>query len=80
MRIHLATTPNDKPVSFDYQQKLVGVLHKWLGGDNNEHGNMSLYSFSCMGRKTKRFFCGMGKCGARCLFTKRYGKREIKTE
>ena len=46
MRIHLATTPNDKPVSFDYQQKLVGVLHKWLGGDNNEHGNMSLYSFS----------------------------------
>lgn len=46
MRIHLATTPNDKPVSFDYQQKLVGVLHKWLGCDNNEHGNMSLYSFS----------------------------------
>ena len=33
-----------------------------------------------MGRKTKRFFCGMGKCGARCLLTKRYGKREIKTE
>ena len=46
MRLHLTTTPNDKPVSFDYQQKLVGVLHKWLGGDNNELGNMSWYTFS----------------------------------
>ena len=46
MRIHLKTTPNDELVSFDYQQKLVGTLHKWLGSDNDEHGNLSLYSFS----------------------------------
>lgn len=46
MRIHLKTTPNDELVSFDYQQKLVGTLHKWLGSNNDEHGNLSLYSFS----------------------------------
>lgn len=46
MRIHLRTTPNDELVSFDYQRKLVGTLHKWLGSDNDEHGNLSLYSFS----------------------------------
>ena len=46
MRIHLRTTPNSEVVSFEYQRKLVGTLHKWLGSDNDEHGNLSLYSFS----------------------------------
>lgn len=46
MRIHLKTTPNDSLVTFDYQQKLVGILHKWLGSNNEEHGILSLYSFS----------------------------------
>ena len=27
---------------------MVGVLHKWLGKDNDEHGNISLYSFSAL--------------------------------
>lgn len=45
MRIIIHTTPNSSIVSFDYQQKLVGTIHKWLG--NNEiHDNISLYSFS----------------------------------
>ncbi len=45
MRIHIRTTANNKLVPFDYQKFLVGILHKWLGG-NEEHGFMSLYSFS----------------------------------
>lgn len=45
MRIHLRTTSNDKLISYDYQKKLVGTLHKWLG-INSEHDLMSLYSFS----------------------------------
>ena len=45
MRIHLKTTPNTKPVPFDYQQKLVGTIHKWIG-DNSIHDKISLYSFS----------------------------------
>ena len=45
MRIHLKTTSNAVPVPFDYQQKLVGTLHKWIG-DNSIHDKISLYSFS----------------------------------
>jgi CRISPR-associated endoribonuclease Cas6 len=46
MRIHLITTPNRDIIPFDYQPKLVGTLNKWLGRNNDEHGNLSLYSFS----------------------------------
>ncbi len=45
MRIHVKTSPNTKPVSFDYQQKLVGTIHKWIG-NNSIHDIISLYSFS----------------------------------
>lgn len=33
-------------VDFSYQQKLVGTLHKWIGTSNEQHGAVSLYSFS----------------------------------
>lgn len=45
MRIHIKTTKNNVLVPFNYQHKLVGVLHKWLG-INNLHGTMAMYSFS----------------------------------
>ncbi len=45
MRIQIKTLPNTQPVPFDYQQKLVGALHKWIG-HNSMHGEISLYSFS----------------------------------
>ena len=45
MRIHLKTTANTNPVPFDYQQKLVGTIHKWIG-NNTIHDKISLYSFS----------------------------------
>lgn len=45
MRIHLRTTPNARPVPFDYQQKQVGTIHKWIG-NNSIHDKISLYSFS----------------------------------
>ena len=48
MRLHLTTTPNTEPIPADYMPKMVGVLHKWLGKDNDEHGNISLYSFSAL--------------------------------
>lgn len=46
MRIILKTSPNSQAVPFDYQVKLVGCLHKWIGADNNYHDKISLYSFS----------------------------------
>lgn len=46
MRLHIKTSQNQIKIPFDYQQKLTGVLHKWLGENNQEHGEISLYSFS----------------------------------
>ena len=46
MRIILKTTTNTLPVPFDYQAKMVGCLHKWIGTKNELHGKISLYSFS----------------------------------
>lgn len=54
MRLHLKTTPNSEIVPFEYQQKLVGTFHKWLGIDNFEHGNVSLYSFSWLQNGMKK--------------------------
>ncbi|SMO75042.1 CRISPR-associated endoribonuclease Cas6 [Fodinibius sediminis] len=45
MRLHLRLTPNTKPIPFNYQHKLTGTLHKWLG-QNDLHDKISLYSFS----------------------------------
>lgn len=45
MRIILITTKNESIVPFDYQELLVGVIHKWLGM-NDLHDKISLYSFS----------------------------------
>lgn len=54
MRIHISTTKNTSLVPFDYQQKLVGTIHKWIG-DNSVHDRISLYSFSWLkgGKKVK---------------------------
>lgn len=45
MRLHLSLTTNRQPVPFDYQQRLVGTFHKWLG-KNEQHDGLSLYSLS----------------------------------
>ena len=46
MRISLKISPSEMLVPFEYQSKLVGCMHKWIGQDNDQHGRMSLYSFS----------------------------------
>ena len=46
MRIYLQLTKNKELLPFNYQPFLTGALHKWMGRDNVEHGNVSLYSFS----------------------------------
>jgi CRISPR-associated endoribonuclease Cas6 len=53
MRLYLKLQPLDNtPVSFNYQPKLTGAIHKWLG-KNEWHDATSLYSFSWLngGRK-----------------------------
>ncbi len=56
MRLHIKTTPSTEPVPFDYQQKMVGTIHKWIG-KNSIHDRISLYSFSWLnGAKVKDGF------------------------
>lgn len=50
MRLHISTTPNTNDVPFNYQRRLTGVVHKWFGEKNSEHGSTSLYSFSWLGK------------------------------
>jgi len=45
MRIHLSITAPKNPLPFNHQHLLVGTIHKWLGW-NEEHGKVSLFSFS----------------------------------
>ncbi len=45
MRIHLKIQTSNKIIPFDHQPLLTGTIHKWLGR-NDEHGKVSLYSFS----------------------------------
>ncbi len=45
MRLHLKITKPNQLVPFNHQQNIVGAIHKWLG-KNEEHENISLYSFS----------------------------------
>lgn len=48
MRIHLKIGSEGKTVPFNHQKMLTGVMHKWMGEENLEHGNISLYSFSML--------------------------------
>jgi CRISPR-associated endoribonuclease Cas6 len=55
MKLHLKLNSNKGTVPFNYQNKLVGALHKWLG-KNEWHDGLSLYSFSWLthGKKTEK--------------------------
>jgi len=46
MRLYLKIKATQKIIPFDHQHLLTGTIHKWIGCDNKEHGNISLYSFS----------------------------------
>ncbi|WP_176842296.1 CRISPR-associated endoribonuclease Cas6 [Chitinophaga filiformis] len=46
MRLHLQITRSTETVPFNYQHYLTGVLHKWIGPENEVHDKTSLYSFS----------------------------------
>lgn len=54
MRIHLKIQTANKIIPFEHQPLLTGTIHKWLG-KNDEHGKISLYSFSQLagGKATK---------------------------
>jgi CRISPR-associated endoribonuclease Cas6 len=48
MRIHLSTSASNQLHSYNYQHRLTGAIHKWLGPDNPYHGQPALFSFSAL--------------------------------
>ena len=57
MKLILSLSRNESTVPFDYQQRLTGVIHRWLGV-NELHDKISLYSISFLlgGTITKNGF------------------------
>lgn len=54
MRLYLKLSKNKETIPFNYQHLLTGVIHKWIGNKNTEHGKMSLYSFSWLQNTKKK--------------------------
>lgn len=46
MRIYLKLRQNTTVIPFNYQELLTGVIHKWIGSENQYHGKPSQFSFS----------------------------------
>ena len=52
MRIYLKTSGSQQVIAYNYQRKLVGCIHKWLG-PNKWHDQISLFSLSWLYGKYK---------------------------
>lgn len=76
MRIHLKITTSQKILPYNHQALLTGTIHKWMGW-NNEHGKVSLYSFSQLegGRSTSD---GLQFPDKTCLFLSSFNPDLIK--
>src|SRR5690606_4093003 len=46
MRLYIKLSKNKDIIPFNYQHMLTGVVHKWIGEQNEEHGKRSFFSFS----------------------------------
>ena len=48
MRLHFEISSSRFVLPYNYQNRLAGAIHKWIGPDNRYHGKSSLYSFSLL--------------------------------
>ena len=48
MRVHLITNSFRHILPYNYQNRLTGAIHKWLGSNNPYHGKPALFSFSTL--------------------------------
>ncbi len=48
MRLHFEIGSSRRVLPYNYQNRLTGAIHKWLGHENPYHGQASLYSFSLL--------------------------------
>lgn len=80
MRIHLKIDSDGSVVPFNHQRKLTGTIHKWIGVQNREHGDVSLYSFSMLvGGKKDRSGNGLKFANGSSFFVSAHEPSLIKT-
>lgn len=77
MRLYIKLSKNRGPIPFNYQHFLTGVVHKWIGTSNKEHGNRSLYCFSWL-QNTKAGKNGLGLTPDSYFFISTYDTDLIK--
>lgn len=58
MRIYLRLRKNTQIIPFHYQELLTSMIHKWIGQDNEFHGESGHYSFSWL-QNTKAYKNGV---------------------
>jgi CRISPR-associated endoribonuclease Cas6 len=77
MRLYLILSKNNKIIPFNYQHLLTGVIHKWIGEQNEEHGKPSLYSFSWL-QNTSASGNGINLTHSSYFFISAYDEQLIK--
>lgn len=77
MRLYLNLSKNVETIPFNYQHLLTGAIHKWIGKGNNEHGDISLYSFSWL-QNVRTSNKGITLTQDSYFFISAYGERLLK--
>lgn len=77
MRLFLRLAKNEKLIPFNYQRKLTGCIHKWIGKRNQQHGIISLYSFSWL-QNTRATKNGLWLTSDSYLYLSFYEKHLVK--
>jgi len=78
MRLYLQITKSAQTVPFNYQHYLTGVLHKWIGPENEIHDKTSLYSFSWL-QQVSTNANGIRTTDRSSFFISAYDDRLLKT-
>lgn len=76
MRLHLTLTPNTETVPFNYQYKIIRIVHGWLG-NNDYHDETSMYSFSWIRGKTQSLGEGLEFTGGGHWFISFWDEKPI---
>jgi CRISPR-associated endoribonuclease Cas6 len=78
MRLYLKLSRNKETIPFNYQPNLTGAIHKWIGGQNDVHDAMSLYSFSWLQNVTVRSDKGVNLTADSYFFISAYDEQLVR--
>lgn len=77
MRVYIKLNANKTLINYNYQELLTGVIHKWLGEDNEIHGKSAKFCFSWL-QNTKADKSGIRLTNDSYFFIGAYNSEIIK--